>query len=106
MKASVSLSVVSDPWIVAQQGPLSMGLSRQEYWIGVPRPPPGDLPNPGIKLASLSLLHWQVNSLPTVPPGKHQVWNIRAKKLMKERNPASSKTNKNRGRKLSLVSGP
>ena len=31
-----------------------MGLSRQEYWSGLPRPPPRDLPDPGIKAASLS----------------------------------------------------
>jgi hypothetical protein len=30
-----------------------MGFSRQEYWSGLPCPPPGDLPNPGIKLESL-----------------------------------------------------
>ena len=30
-----------------------MGFSRQEYWSGLPFPPPGDLPNPGIKLTSL-----------------------------------------------------
>ena len=35
------------------QGPLSMGLSKQEYWTGLPFPSPGDLPDPGIKLASL-----------------------------------------------------
>ena len=44
-------SVVSDtfvtPWTVAHQAPLSMGFSRQEYWSGLPFPPPGDLPNPG-----------------------------------------------------------
>ena len=33
--------------------PLSMGFSRQEYWSGLPCPPPGDLPNPGIKPESL-----------------------------------------------------
>jgi len=38
---------------VARQAPLSMGLSRQEYWNGLPFPPPGDLPNPGIKPQSL-----------------------------------------------------
>ena len=37
------------PWTVAHQAPLSMGFSRQEYWSGLPFPPPGDLPNPGIK---------------------------------------------------------
>ena len=41
------------PWAVAHQAPLSMGFSRQEYWNGLPCPPPGDLPNPGIESASL-----------------------------------------------------
>ena len=41
-------------WTVAHQAPLSMGFSRQEYWSGWPCPPPGDLPNPGIKPMSLS----------------------------------------------------
>ena len=40
-------------WTVARQAPLSMGFSRQEYWTGLPHPSPGDLPNPGIKSASL-----------------------------------------------------
>ena len=34
-------------WTVALQAPMSMGFSRQEYWSGLPRPPPGDLPDPG-----------------------------------------------------------
>ena len=38
---------------VSRQAPLSMGFSRQEYWSGLPSPPPGDLPDPGIKPASL-----------------------------------------------------
>ena len=37
------------PWTVAHQAPLSMGFSRQEYWSGLPFPPPGNLPDPGIK---------------------------------------------------------
>ena len=32
------------PWTVARQAPLSMAFSRQEYWSGLPFPPPGDLP--------------------------------------------------------------
>ena len=40
-------------WTVACQAPLSMGFSRQEYWSGLPCPPPGDLPNPWIKPTSL-----------------------------------------------------
>ena len=39
---------------VACQAPLSMGLSREEYWSGLLCPPPGDLPSPKIKPASLS----------------------------------------------------
>ena len=41
-------------WTVACQAPLSMGFSRQEYWSGLPCPPPQDLSNPGIKPASLT----------------------------------------------------
>ena len=45
-------------WTVAHQAPLSMGFSRQEYWSGLPCPPPGDLPDPGIEPESLLwLLH-------------------------------------------------
>ena len=40
-------------WTVARQAPLSMGFSRQEYWSGLPCPPPGDLPDPGIEPISL-----------------------------------------------------
>ena len=36
-------------WTVAHQVPLAMGFSRQEYWSELPYPPPGDLPDPGIK---------------------------------------------------------
>ena len=42
------------------------GFSRQEYWSGLPCPPPGDLPNPGIESRSPEL---QVDSLPTEAPG-------------------------------------
>ena len=41
------------PWTVSHQAPLSMGFSRQEYWSGLPGPPPGDLSDPEIKLGSL-----------------------------------------------------
>ena len=43
------------------------GFSRQEYWSGLPCPPPGDLPNPGIKPRFPTL---QAHSLPSEPPGK------------------------------------
>ena len=52
-------SVMSDsamPWTVAPQAPLPMAFSRQEYWSGLSFPSPGDLPDPGIKSASLTSL--------------------------------------------------
>ena len=52
-------------WTVACQAPLSTGFSRQEYWSGLSCPPPGDLPDPGIKPESLCLLHWQAGSFTT-----------------------------------------
>ena len=58
------------PWTVAHQTPLSMRFSRQEHWNGLPCPPPGDLPDPGIELVSLMSPALQVGSLPLVPPGK------------------------------------
>ena len=45
------------PWTVASQAPLSMGFFRQEYWSGLPFPPPGDLPDPGIE-PSFPRLSW------------------------------------------------
>ena len=48
-----------------------MAFPRQEYWSGLLFPPPGDLPDPGIEPVSTYIyLHWQVGSLPLVPPGK------------------------------------
>ena len=41
-------------WTVARHVLLSMGFSRQEYWNGLPFPPPGDLPDPGMEPASLT----------------------------------------------------
>ena len=60
------------PWTVACQALLSIEISRQDYWSKLPFPTQGDLPDPGIKLSLLHLLHWQVDSLPLVPPGKPQ----------------------------------
>ena len=41
-------------WTIDHQAPLSMGFSRKQYWSGLQRPPPGDLPDPGIEPASLT----------------------------------------------------
>ena len=43
------------PWTVACQAPLSMGFPRQKYWRGLPFPPSGDLPDPGIEPLSPAL---------------------------------------------------
>ena len=52
-------------WTVACQTPLSMGFSRQEYWIGLPFPSPGNLPNPGMEPWSPAL---QADALSSEPP--------------------------------------
>ena len=58
------------PWAVALQAPLSTGLSWQEYWRGVLYPPPGDLPNPGIKLSSCEALALADGFFTVEPPRK------------------------------------
>ena len=55
-------------WTLAHQVPLSMEFSRQEYWSGLPCPPPGDLLTQRLNVSCL--LHWQVGSLPLAPPWK------------------------------------
>ena len=47
-----------------------MGFSRQEYWSGLPCPPPGIFPSQGLNPCLLHLLHWQAGSLSLMPPGK------------------------------------
>ena len=60
-----------NPMTVACQVPLSVGFSRQECWNGLPRPPPGDLPIPGIEPPICYVyLPWEMGSLPLVPAGK------------------------------------
>ena len=73
MYAFSPVQVFATPWTVVPQAPLSVGFSRQENWSGPPFPPPGDLPDPEIEPMSLSLLHWQMGSLPLVPPEKPHI---------------------------------
>ena len=67
-------SVAADsatPWTTDRQAPLSMGFVRQEYWSGLPFPPPGDLPNPGmepVSLVSPSLAGGCITAAPTGNP--------------------------------------
>ena len=49
------LSHFTTLWTVALQASLSVELSRQEYWSGLPCPPPGNFPSPGIEPASPAL---------------------------------------------------
>ena len=59
-----------DPTNCACQAPLSMGFSRQEYRSGLPCPPPGDLPDPGIELVSPVSPASAGRLFITEPPGK------------------------------------
>ena len=52
------------------------GFSRQEYWNGLPFPPPGDLPNPRIEPMSPAL---QADSLLSEPPGEFSAGEMEAK---------------------------
>ena len=60
-------------WTVAHQTPLSMGFSRQEYWSGLPGPPPGIISDPGISNLQLPccrwiLYHWGTGEAPKICP--------------------------------------
>ena len=73
-KCVTACSVISDslkaPWTTACQVSMSMQFPRQEYWSGLPCPPPGDLPGPGIKPMSPASPALQANFLSTELPGK------------------------------------
>ena len=56
------------------QSSLSMGFTRQEYWSGLPYPPPGNLPNQGIKPRSPIL---QVGSILSEPPRKYGLQSLK-----------------------------
>ena len=70
-----------DPWTVAHQAPLSMGILQLEYWSGLPCLPPGDLPNPRIKPRSPTL---QEDSLPSEPPEKPMYIGVGSLSLLQE----------------------
>ena len=92
-------SVTSDseaPWTVAHQGPPSIEFSGQEFWNELPFPPPGDLPDPGIKPISLASPRLAGRFFTTAPPAhvhlilifsEHQLfarhWGISVKKTDK-----------------------
>ena len=86
-------------WTIACQALHVMGFSRQEYWSGLPCPSPGDLPDPGIKFASLTSpslaggffttsATWKASAFHKgsikLPSGSFQVNRLQAEKLLKK----------------------
>ena len=78
------------PWTIAHQAPLCMEFSRQEYWSGLPCPPPGDLPDPGTEPEShvsyVSFIGWRVlyhwatwAALSALEEGQIRTFNLQAK---------------------------
>ena len=64
------MSTLCDPMDYSPSGPLFMGISRQEYWSGLPCSPSEDLPNSGIEPRSSTL---RSDSLPSEPTGKPRI---------------------------------
>ena len=58
------------PWTAAHQAPLPMEFSMQEYWSGLPFPPPRDLLNPGIEPMSPASPAASGRFFTSEPPGK------------------------------------
>ena len=54
------VQLFATPWTVARQALLSMEFSQQEYWSGLPFPPPGALPDAGVEPPSLVSPQWYV----------------------------------------------
>ena len=65
------VQLFATPWTVARQAPLSMRFPRQESWSGLPCPPPGDLPDPGIEPTSVASPALAGGFFITASPGKH-----------------------------------
>ena len=73
-KSLQSCLTLCDPIECSPPGSSVHGFSRQEYWRGLPCPPPGNLPSPGINLHLLTFPALQTDSLPLVPPEKLRVF--------------------------------
>ena len=69
------VQLFSTLWTVACQAPLFMTSPRQEYWSGLPVPPPRDLPSPGIKPTSPEPPALAGGFFTTEPPGKPILYN-------------------------------
>ena len=86
MACVLSCSVVSNSlWChgLACQAPLSMGFFRQEYWSGLPFPPPGDLPDPGIEpmspMSPALTSGFSTTELPRKSLGWSRLWQMEEK---------------------------
>ena len=73
LRPSSHVPLIATPWTVACQAPLSMEFSRQEHWSGLPFPPPGDLPNPGIEPMSHVSPALICRFFNIAPPGKPMI---------------------------------
>ena len=76
MKSLSRVQLFATPWTLAYWAPLSLEFSRQEYWSGLPFPPPEDLPNPGIELRSLALQADALLSEPRASKQIAEVWRL------------------------------
>ena len=76
---SVQCLTLFDPMDVALQDTLTIGFSRQEYWSGLPLPPPEDIPNPGTEPTSVAPLLAEI-FFTTEPIGKSTRRNTNIKK--------------------------
>ena len=66
--------IILTPWTIDHQAPLFLlGFFQQEYWSGLPFPPPGDLPDPEMEPESLVSLTLAGRFFITEPPGKPRV---------------------------------
>ena len=68
-KSLQSCPALCNPMDCSPPGSSVHGILRQEYWSGLPCPPPGDLPDPEIKLMCLAPLALQADSLPPAHQG-------------------------------------
>ena len=64
------VQLFATPWTITHQAPLSVGFPRQKYWSGLPCPPSGDLPDPGIESTSLASPDLADGFFTTEPLGK------------------------------------
>ena len=69
VRALRCVQLFATPLMITHQAPLSMEFFRQEYWSGLPFPPPGDLPKAGIEPESPAFLAWAGRSFTTAPLG-------------------------------------